>query len=120
MHVGDTVKFKTDKSWDDKIIIPKKYYTEKNGIPVTYIKHGSTVLGDAYFKNFGRIIAKGYYTKDINKKIYIVRWTSDENEIMQVGFDEENLIKVKSGNGTTEIIKSIDKNLNEVEDILKS
>jgi hypothetical protein len=103
MKIGDRVKFK-----GDGINIPEYFTDNDHKIPSRLIIHGSTMLGTDYNKNYATIVNK-------YNEFLIVRWTSDEDKIMQLGFKEESLElidnKINKNNKIMSTIKEFAKNL---------
>ena len=85
LRVGDKVEFIPD----DKYV--PKYYTDSDGIPLSLIKCGGTILGDKYNKNKAKIV-------DTYKEYLIVEYICNDDRITKLGFKAESLKLIKSNN----------------------
>lgn len=86
-RIGDKVIFIFDDKEECKDKIPN-YYTESN-LKIeenrNLIQHGTTLLGEEYIRNKGRIVGID------NNNIYLVQYKSKDNEPMCLGFKKNNL-----------------------------
>jgi hypothetical protein len=84
MKIGDKVKFIGS---NDRRYIPK-YYTDSNGIPREILNHGSTRLGERYFKDFAKIV-------DVYKDFFIVEYEDENAKLVKLGFKTDKLELIK-------------------------
>ena len=101
--IGDTVKFKNkkDKIFDDRV---SGFYCEHDGIPKEKIKHGQTIVSSNYNKEFAII-------KDIYKEYYLVGYKDVHNDLVVLGFKEEDLELIsssKDGEAVTKLKRLLD------------
>lgn len=88
-QIGDIVKFKgIDLSGNS---VPQYYYESNSSIPASLIKHGGSVVGPDYPKNFAEV-------KAIHEDYFIVEFPSanrGEGATTTLGFKEDVLELVR-------------------------